>query len=86
MLYAPATDTAAGAVSGDAYIGIQNKGGTWPSEYIMMRVHIAINGLSCYITKSSHCLQNWGCGAARAREPDHWILANCYFCAVSKGK
>ena len=60
MLYAPATDTAAGAVSGDAYIDIQNKGGTWPSEYVTILVRIAINDLSCYTTMPSHYSQDVG--------------------------
>ena len=39
-------------------MSVQGKGGTWPSTYIMTRVHIAINGLSCNRAKESHRLQN----------------------------
>ena len=46
--------------SGGAYKGIQNKAGMWPSEYVMARMGIALNDLSCYITMQSHCLQNVG--------------------------
>ena len=73
--------TYAKGFSGGAYIGIQTKGGKWPSEYIMMHVHIVINDLSCYMTMQSHYLQNveW------KREDVGWeslttaILANYYF-------
>ena len=46
--------------SGGAYIDIQNNGGMWPSEYIMMCVCGAINNLSCSIAMQSHCLQDVG--------------------------
>ena len=42
---------------GGAYMSVQGQGGTWPSTYIMTRVHIAINGLSCNRAEESHRLQ-----------------------------
>lgn len=37
-----------------------NKGGSFPSYYILICVCIAIDELSCYITMQSHCLQEVG--------------------------
>ena len=48
--------------SGDACTGIQNEGGTWPGECIMVRVHVAVSDLSHYKAMQSHRLQNWGRG------------------------
>lgn len=63
------------AVSGGAYISIQNKGGMWPSKYIMMPMGIAINDASCYIIMPSHVYRTWDKSEKMwARGPDHHHL------------
>ena len=54
----------------------KNKGGPWPSEYIVTCVHSGVSDLCCYITMQSHCLQNVGAKArgCGVREPDHCHL------------
>ena len=67
--------------SDGAYIGIQNKGGTWPSEYIMTYMCIAINDLHCYVTMQSYCLQNvrWEREDVGQESLTIAILANWHF-------
>ena len=47
MLYSLMADTAARAVSGAAYIGVQEQRWHVAKQYTMMCVHIAISDLSC---------------------------------------